>query len=139
MWLGTKRGHLVDWATQLWVRSTGKRIDLELHPWLKGPIGKPTGIGSNFFHELANEHNLVVERGRGLIQDFNQLESERCHIAQVSPAVKDFYENAGCYELEAWSEWSGFFKLFGWALARISVADCSNSTCRSPTSTRARV
>jgi hypothetical protein len=49
----------------------------------------------------------------------NQLKSERCHPEQVSPVVKDFYENTGCYEIEAWSEWCGWFKLFGWALARL--------------------
>jgi hypothetical protein len=118
MWLGSKRGHLIDWITQLWVRSTGKRLDLDLHPWLKGPIGKPTGIGPDFFHRLADEQKLTVEKGRGLVQDFDQLKSERCHPSQVSSGVKDFYENAGCYELEAWSEWSGLFKPFGWALAR---------------------
>jgi hypothetical protein len=119
MWLGKKRGHLTDWTTQLWVRSTGQRVNLDLHPWLKGPIGKPTGIGSDFFHQLADEQNLTVETGRGLIKDFNQLKSERCHPDQVSSLVKDFYENTGCYELEAWSEWCGWFKPFGWGLARL--------------------
>jgi hypothetical protein len=119
MWLGTKRGYLTDWTTQMWVKSTGKRVSLDDHPWLHGPIGKPTGIGSDFFHELANEQNLTVERGRGLLEDFNQLKSERCSPVQVDSVVKDFYENTECYELEAWSEWSGFFKPFGWALARL--------------------
>ncbi len=119
MWLGTKRGYLTDWTTQLWVKSTGKRVSLDDHPWLHGPIGKPTGIGSDFFHELANEQNLTVERGRGLFEDFNQLKSERCSPVQVDSVVKDFYENTECYELEAWSEWCGWFKPFGWALARL--------------------
>ena len=119
MWLGTKRGHLADWTTQLWVRATGKRVNLDLHPWLKGPIGKPTGIGSDFFHQLADQQNLTIEEGRGLIEDFSQLVSERCHPEQVSSSVKDFYENTGCYQLEAWSEWCGWFKPFGWALAQL--------------------
>ena len=119
MWLGAKRGHLTDWTTQLWVKLTGKRIDLELYPWLKGPIGKPDGIGSDFFHQLAREQNLSVEEGRGLLEDFHQLASERCNMEKISPLVKDFYENTGCYELEAWSEWSGLFKPFGWVLATV--------------------
>jgi hypothetical protein len=119
MWLGDKRGHLTDWATQVWVKLTGKRIDLEHYPWLKGPIGKPEGIGSDFFHQLAREQNLAVEQGRGLLEDFKQLASERCDMEKISSLVKDFYENTGCYELEAWSEWSGFFKPFGWVLATV--------------------
>jgi hypothetical protein len=119
MWLGDKRGYLTDWTTQLWVKLTGKRIDLDVYPWLKGPIGKPEGIGSDFFHQLAREQNLSVEEGRGLIEDFKQLASERCDTEKVSPLVKEFYENTGCYELEAWSEWCGWFKPFGWVLATV--------------------
>ena len=119
MWLGTKRGHLTDWITQLWVKLTGKSIDIERYPWLKGPTGKTRGIGPDFFHQLAQEQNLSIEQGKGLLADFNQLASERCHPEKVSPLVKHFYENTGCYELEAWSEWSGFFKPFGWVLAKV--------------------
>jgi hypothetical protein len=119
MWLGDKRGNGTDWITQQWVKLTGKRIDLELYPWLKGPTGKPAGIGSDFFHQLAREQNLSIEHGGGLIEDFEQLASERCDTEKVSPLVKHFYENTGCYELEAWSEWCGWFKPFGWALATV--------------------
>ena len=117
MWLGDKRGHLTDWTTQCWAKLTGKRIDLELYPWLKGPTGKPGGIGSDFFHQLAREQNLSIEEGGGLIPEFKQLASEGCDVESVSPLVKDFYESTGNYELEAWSEWSGWLKPFGWALA----------------------
>jgi hypothetical protein len=119
MWLGPKRGYLTDWITQLWVKLTGRRMNLERHPWLKGPIGKPKGIGSDFFHQLAQEQNLSVQQGKGLIADFNQLASERCHPDKVSPVVRDFYENTGGYELEAWSEWCGWFRPFGWMLAKL--------------------
>ncbi len=119
MWLDDKRGQVTDWTTQLWVKLTGKRIDLELYPWLKGPIGKPDGIGSDFFNQLAWEQNLSVEHGGGLLEDFKQLASERCDTEKISPLVKDFYENTGCYELEAWSEWCGWFKPFGWVLATV--------------------
>ncbi len=87
MWLDDKRGQVTDWTTQLWVKLTGKRIDLELYPWLKGPIGKPDGIGSDFFNQLAREQNLSVEQGRGLLEDFKQLASERCDTEKISPLV----------------------------------------------------
>ena len=119
MWLGAKRGHVTDWATQVWVRLTGEKINPVLHLWLNGPIGKPTGIGSDFFHQLAEEQHLSVEQGRGLIEDFDQLRSERCRPEAVSPLVRDFYEHTECYEIEAWSEWCGGFKPFGWVLANL--------------------
>jgi hypothetical protein len=119
MWLGTKRGYLTDWTTQLWVKLTGRSVDVERHPWLKGPIGKTGGIGPDFFQQLAQEQNLSIGQGKGLLADFNQVGSERCRPERVSPLVKHFYENTRCYELEAWSEWSGFFKPFGWVLAKV--------------------
>jgi hypothetical protein len=119
MWLGTTRGYLTDWVTQQWVKITGKKIDIDAHPWLAGPIGKPTGIGANFFEQLAAEQSLLIKPGVGLMADFAQLGGESCDCQTVSPSVIHFYEHTAEYELEAWSEWCGAFKPFGWALARI--------------------
>lgn len=119
MWLGANRGHLTDWATQQWVKTTGRMVDLDTHAWLKGPIGKPTGIGANFFQQLAKETGLSVETGSGLIPDFRQLEGELCRVQDVAPSVIHFYEHTAEYELEAWSEWCGAFRPFGRALALI--------------------
>jgi hypothetical protein len=52
-WLGAKRGHLSDWATQQWVRRTGRRVDLREESWLDGPSAPTTGIGERFFEELG--------------------------------------------------------------------------------------
>jgi hypothetical protein len=119
MWLGANRGFFSDWVTQQWVKVTGRKIDPEGNPWLAGPIGKPTGIGANFFDELAKEENLSIEPGTGLIGDFTELACERCRVQDVDSSVVDFYEHTADYELEAWSEWSGAFRPFGQALARI--------------------
>lgn len=35
----------------------------------------------------------------------------------VAPEVVNFYEETSRYELEAWSEWCGLFRPFGWLLA----------------------
>jgi hypothetical protein len=35
----------------------------------------------------------------------------------VSKGVRHFYEHTAAYELDAWSEWCGAFKPFGWLLA----------------------
>jgi hypothetical protein len=46
IWLGESRGYLSDWIAQLWVRGTGRRMDLSRDPWLAGPVGRPRGIGT---------------------------------------------------------------------------------------------
>lgn len=37
----------------------------------------------------------------------------------ISPSVVDFYARTSIYSLDAWSEWTGIFRLFGWALATL--------------------
>jgi len=119
MWLGAKRGYLTDWVTQLWVKVTGRKITIDACPWLAGPVGKPTGIGADFFEQLAREEGLSIEPGIGLLADFMQLESERCRARNVDPSVVHFYEHTAEYQMDAWSEWAGAFKPFGWLLAWI--------------------
>jgi hypothetical protein len=121
MWLGDRRGHLVDWTTQRWVQATGRRISLAEHVWLDGPAGKPTGIGSGFFERYASEHNLQLRRDTpcGLLPEFSRLRGKACDPGRVSPGVVDFYERTSEYDLDAWSHWCGAFRPFGSALAAI--------------------
>lgn len=119
IWLGEKRGFLSDWITQQWVRTTGRRIDLNDHEWLDGPAGDTRQIGKDFFTDYAEKTGLrLVQTGsRGLIADFEVLSQGGKNLDAVSRAVKDFYEQTSEYELDAWSEWHGLFRPFGWALA----------------------
>ena len=119
-WLGSPHGYLSDWITQRWVQITGRRIDLEQETWLDGPMGKPTHIGKNFFHELAEEANLEIDtssQGRGLIHDFHLLSSPIFDAKHVGPNIIDFYEHTSGYDLDAWAEWCGAFRPFGSLLA----------------------
>lgn len=119
MWLDDARGHLVDWSTQRWVQLTGRRVSLGDQQWLDGPIGKATGIGHAFFEEYAAEHRLRIRRGSaaGLVTDFQSLRSPEFNPDTVAPAVVEFYQRTSEYELDAWSQWCGVFRPFGWALA----------------------
>ena len=119
MWLDDTRGQLVDWVTQRWVQWTGRKVSLNDHAWLDGPAGKPTGIGLAFFDQYAAEHGLRVVRGEstGLVRDFDRLRSESFDPSAVSPAIVDFYTRTSAFEFDAWSEWCGAFRPFGWALA----------------------
>ncbi|HEV8583551.1 MAG TPA: hypothetical protein VGT02_01135 [Methylomirabilota bacterium] len=121
MWLGERRGELSDWVTQCWVRLTGRRIDLGTAPWLAGPVGAPRGIGRAFFDDLAAAGGLRVVRPAtsGLVPDLGALAGPDFDPARVHPRVRDFYEHTSAYELDAWAEWCGVFRPFGWALARL--------------------
>ena len=120
MWLDDSRGHVVDWSTQRWVELTGRRVTLAECPWLEGPAGSPAGIGKDFFDSYSSTNALQLERsGGGLIPDFSVLNSNQFNTGRVSPAVVHFYQRTSEYELDAWSQWCGAFRPFGWALARI--------------------
>ena len=119
MWLDDTRGHVVDWLTQRWVQLTGRRVDLQDHGWLNGPVGKPTGIGAGFFETYAAEHRLRIvpgDRG-GLLPDIRSLAGPQFEPLSVAPAVADFYHRTSKYDLDAWSQWCGVFRPFGSALA----------------------
>lgn len=120
-WLGSKRGYLSDWATQRWVQLTGRRFDSEAMPWLAGPVGRPTGIGSSFYADLAESQGLELEErhGEGLMSTFSALGGPEFDPAIVHPEIVRFYERTSEYRLDAWSEWSGAFRPFGWLLAVI--------------------
>ena len=120
IWLGEGRGYLTDWSTQLWVRATGRKIALTDAPWLTGPVGGTRHIGGECFRELAERENLTVLDGpepRGIVPEFGSLDGSEFPAARVAPGVRDFYERTAAYELDAWSEWCGAFKPFGWMLA----------------------
>lgn len=119
MWLGSERGVATDWATQQWVKVTGRRVSLREMPWLDGPIAGVNGIGSGFFDGLAEQQSLTVDRttsSRGLLR-FDDLAGPAFDPAAVDPAVRRFYEATSEYEMESWSEWCGAFKPFGMMLA----------------------
>lgn len=121
VWLGEKRGNLSDWTTQRWVRATGRSASLVENPWLDGPIGSTDGIGSRFFETYAAAHGLeVVEAGtRGLLPHFDLLADGNPAAGRVAREVKEFYERTSNFQLDAWSEWGGFFRPFGRLLSLI--------------------
>jgi hypothetical protein len=127
IWLGESRGYLTDWVTQIWVRATGRSVDLRRAPWLAGPIGSARGIGLDYFDELARREGLHLRRGpdesgrfdTGLLADFNALAAPDFDPASVHSSVVTFYTRTAMYDLDAWAEWCGGFRPFGWLLARL--------------------
>lgn len=122
IWLGSKRGYLSDWLTQRWVCLTGRRVNLAATPWLAGPLAPTTGIGPNYFESLARAQGLRIhqpDRAAGVIADFATLRGESFEPSKIRPSVARFYEQTSAYELDAWAEWCGCFRPFGWLLAVI--------------------
>jgi hypothetical protein len=119
IWLGSERGALTDWLTQQWVKLTGKRVHLEDLPWLQGPLGKTTGVGRDYFFQLANEQGYVVNSSEGIrgLLSFEDLRGPTFDPNKVHAVVRSFYESTSEYEFESWSEWCGLFKPFGALLA----------------------
>lgn len=120
IWLGPQRGYLSDWITQRWVQCTGRRIDLDAHDWLAGPTAPTTGIGADYFENLAREEGCRLIRPEGpagIVPDFGDLRGDSFEPGNVHPEVARFYEETSAYELDAWAEWCGLFRPFGWLLA----------------------
>jgi hypothetical protein len=118
-WLDDRRGYLVDWLTQLWVKATGKVVRREEVPWLDVPFGPSHGIGEGYFEGLALGSGLSVKRNTagGLVSDFNELSGATCDISAIRPEIARFYERTAEYELDLSSEWCGLFRPFGWMIA----------------------
>lgn len=111
---------LQDQITQKWVKATGRKIDLEEHEWLIGPIGATDIIKDKFVHDLAIKENLELsrnEKNAGLLGSIEDIGITNEKKAKLTKSVADFYENTSNYEFEIWSEWKGFFKPFGGLLS----------------------
>ena len=122
-WLGDRRGFLSDWATQQWVRATGKRVELATASWLRGPWATPNGVAESDFERYAAQEGLDVMDSatgdEGLLGDLAALRSKRFDPARLRPEVADFYLHTGRYRLQLWSQWSPIFRPFGKAVDSI--------------------
>lgn len=121
-----KRGHLVDWTTQLWVRCTGTRRELARTPWLAGVVGNTDVIGAEFFQRLAVAEGLVVAESRpddGLLQNgLAAVRGPHFDPTLVHPLIQEFYAHSARFALEIDARWLGVFRWFAriiiWIFAR---------------------
>jgi hypothetical protein len=122
MWLDKKHGYLQDWITQVWVKTTGKHIDIEKENWLAGPAGDTDSIKDNYIHRLCKDEELRLEKnqpGAGLINDIAEWQLTAKEQASLHPAIIDFYTHTYNYSFQVTSKWCGAFYPFGWLLAII--------------------
>lgn len=121
-WLGERRGDLIDWLTQRWVKLTGKRIALIDAPWLTGPVGAVTGIGADFFARWGPQNGLRVlppSPDDGLLRTLGELAGPTFRPSDVHEAISDFYEHTAAYDLRIEIRWCGAFRAIGWLISRI--------------------
>lgn len=101
MWLGPRRGSAIDWLTQLWVRSTGRRVSLKSHSWLAAPVGATRKVGVAWL-------GADPQRASGLLDSFDALASETFDPNAVSTEVRRFYTETAAYRMDLWVRWSIF-------------------------------
>lgn len=98
-----------------WVRWTGYKKNINDVPWLKGPYGKSSFIGGDFYKKFAQESGLEVymNKDNGLLNDFlSTIDKKDIHRERLQEAIKDFYEHTAQYTLDVWSEWYHPVKYF---------------------------
>jgi hypothetical protein len=120
IWLGERRGELVDWLTQKWVQITGRRVALAEAPWLAGPSGSVRGIGADFFARWGESQGMrVLPPGPddGLVDGLALLAGPGFDPQNVHPSIDDFYSHTAAYDLRVESRWSGPFRAFGWLIS----------------------
>lgn len=106
----------LDWTTQLWNITFGRKIDETADSWLTGPIGDIGGIADKFISKVATEENLTIKRNipkSGLVDDFDALEES------INPKIKAFYKRTIDYELDAWTQWKPIFGSLGFIVYKL--------------------
>ena len=120
MFINNKIGHLQDWMTQVWVKTTGRTFNPENEDWLVGPIGGVHIIKDQFINDVALSNNLEIRENlanAGLLESIDDLELTASEKALLNHKIVNFYEKTSNYNFEVWSEWSGLFRPFGWLLS----------------------
>jgi len=96
-------GRLLSFSINIWMRITGRSVDLARHPWLDGPIGE-NYIGETFYQEYAKDKGYMASTppGSGLMHDFTVLGSgDHPHLRKK---IQHFYEHTSLYKMEVWTK-----------------------------------
>jgi hypothetical protein len=114
-------GQVLDAATRVWVRATGRRVDLAREGWLSGPTGDVERVGDSW---LADE---VARRGgrfadvddAGLLPSMKLLDGPGFDAAGLRQEVRDFYERTSRWRLQVWAQWCSAAWPFGWLISMV--------------------
>lgn len=116
----------IDGATRLWVRVTGRRVDLGATSWLQGPVGDVDRVGDAWLPGEAERLGAVVgtpggtgTASSGLLGSVGDLDRTGFAAAALAEPVRRFYERTSAWRLDAWVGWAPWAWPFGWAVAAL--------------------
>lgn len=106
----------LDWITQLWNITLGKKVSPDEDAWLLGPIGAVNESASQFVQRIAAQDGLTVHRnipGSGLLESIDDW------AVSISPKVKDFYRRTSDFRLSVTMAWKPGFGTLGYLIAKL--------------------
>lgn len=115
-------GRLLDAGTRVWVRATGRRVDLRSAAWLDGPTGDVDRVGDRWFdREVARAGGRYAADGpgAGLLPTMAVLDAPGFAADALHPLVREFYENTSAWRLQVWAQWSPVAWPFGWLISSV--------------------
>lgn len=104
-----KLSRFIQSCIQRWINLTGREVDFDHYPVLKGPLAYDEVIGEQFYHKLAERENLQVQHTTkgGLLFDFHEVIDPKHRFSdRLIPEIPAFYEQTSRYHMEVWSKWT---------------------------------
>lgn len=103
---------LQDFITQIWTKSTGRKLTSPKDDWLRGPIGA-SDFQINYANKIAKDENLYLEESShetGLMEDdaFFKTDAEE----KIHPKILEFYQKTSNNNFGIEASWNPFFKVF---------------------------
>jgi hypothetical protein len=110
---------VLDAATRVWVRATGRRVDPAREGWLSGPTGDVDRVGDSWLaDEVARRGGRFADVGdAGLLPSMKLLDGPGFDAAELRPEVRDFYERTPRWRLQVWAQWCSAAWPFGWLIS----------------------
>lgn len=112
----------LDLLTQRWVRLTGRRVDLQHEPWLRGPVGDQDLIADTWLDREADRLRARVDRDApdaGLLPSLAALDGPGFAADDLAAPVRDFYEHTSRWRLDLWLGWSPPAWPFAWLVSAL--------------------
>jgi hypothetical protein len=117
-----KISNFIQASIQFWLNLTGRTVDFEKHPFLKGPMATTNTIGEDFYKQLAQQEQLSIHHTNheGLLQKFHKvIDPNSPYFKKLDPAITEFYEHTATYNMEVWNQWKAPISWFAKILIRL--------------------
>lgn len=111
-----KSQYPLDWITQWWNITLGRKFDSSVDRWLLGPIGEIGETAESFIARVAQEEGLGIkwdQAGSGLLDSF------RLFDLKINPKIDAFYTRTSDFDFEVRGEWKPLFGAFGYLVSRL--------------------